>query len=133
MSTPPSPIRSHNLGFPRIGANRELKRALESTWAGKSSTADLLATARRLRAENWRLQQTIGIDLIPSNDFSLYDQMLDTSLLVDAIPPRFDSPSDLSDLSTYFAMARGGANGAARALEMTKWFDTNYQDRKSVV
>ena len=126
MSTPPSPIRSHNLGFPRIGANRELKRALESTWAGKSSTADLLATARRLRAENWRLQQTIGIDLIPSNDFSLYDQMLDTCLLVDAIPPRFDSPSDLSDLSTYFAMARGGANGAARALEMTKWFDTNY-------
>ena len=92
MSTPPTSIRSHNLGFPRIGANRELKRALESTWAGKSSPADLLDTARRLRAENWRLQQTIGIDLIPSNDFSLYDQMLDTCLLVGAVPPRFTPP-----------------------------------------
>ncbi|MDD2241013.1 MAG: 5-methyltetrahydropteroyltriglutamate--homocysteine S-methyltransferase [Kiritimatiellae bacterium] len=126
MSPTPTSIRSHNLGFPRIGANRELKRALESTWAGKTSSTELLDTARRLRAENWRLQQAAGIDLIPSNDFSLYDQMLDTCLLVGAVPPRFSPPGEASDLTPYFAMARGGDHGAARALEMTKWFDTNY-------
>ncbi|MBI4660080.1 MAG: 5-methyltetrahydropteroyltriglutamate--homocysteine S-methyltransferase [Verrucomicrobia bacterium] len=130
-------VRTHNLGFPRIGAKRELKRALESFWSGKTSEAQLLQTAKAIRAENWRLQQAAGIDLIPSNDFSLYDQMLDTCALVGAVPGRFDWHGDTMDLATYFAMARGGSGQTAQhadsghskpatALEMTKWFDTNY-------
>lgn len=128
-------LRSHNLGFPRMGANRELKRALESFWAGKTSEAQLLQTARGIRADNWRRQQTAGIDLIPSNDFSFYDQMLDTIALVGAVPERFNRPDGPVGLTAYFAMARGvspsaGApaceTGPASALEMTKWFDTNY-------
>ena len=128
-------IRTHNLGFPRIGAKRELKRALESFWSKKTNEAQLLQTAKDLRAENWRIQRAAGIDLIPSNDFSFYDQMLDTCALVGAIPRRFRC-ENMVDLSTYFAMARGiTANGnqsgdcvhdGATALEMTKWFDTNY-------
>ena len=117
-------IRTHNLGFPRMGANRELKRALESTWAGKTTEADLQETARRLRAEHWRLQEAAGIDWIPSNDFSFYDQMLDTCRLVDAVPERFRALG--TGLAAYFAMARGGESGGIRAMEMTKWFDTNY-------
>jgi 5-methyltetrahydropteroyltriglutamate--homocysteine methyltransferase len=130
-------IRTHNLGFPRIGAKRELKRALESFWSGKISQAQLLETARVIRAENWRTQQAAGIDMIPSNDFSLYDQVLDTCALVGAIPDRFQWPGDTVDLATYFAMGRGRtknvnqradcAHGSpVTALEMTKWFDTNY-------
>lgn len=117
-------IQTHNLGFPRMGANRELKRALESFWAGKTTEAELLETTRRLRAENWRIQKEAGIDWIPSNDFSLYDQMLDTCMLVGAIPERFRTLG--KGMSAYFAMARGGESGAIRAMEMTKWFDTNY-------
>jgi 5-methyltetrahydropteroyltriglutamate--homocysteine methyltransferase len=124
-------VRTHNLGFPRIGARRELKRALESFWARKIGEPELLETAKALRAHNWRTQQAAGIDLIPSNDFSLYDQMLDTCALVGAVPKRFGWNSDRVDLRTYFAMARGmaehGTHGSAvTALEMTKWFDTNY-------
>jgi 5-methyltetrahydropteroyltriglutamate--homocysteine methyltransferase len=129
-------IRTHNLGFPRIGAKRELKRALETFWAGQTSEAQLLETAKAIRAENWRTQQAAGIDLIPSNDFSFYDQMLDTSALLGAVPERFHWPGNNVDLKTYFAMTRGvsktsdcgtcGSNHATTALEMTKWFDTNY-------
>ena len=130
-------IRTHNLGFPRIGAKRELKRALESFWSAKTGEAQLLETARAIRAENWRTQQAAGIGLIPSNDFSLYDQMLDTCALVGAVPERFHWNGGTLDLKTYFAMARGGGGdaggcgdcghtGPATALEMTKWFDTNY-------
>jgi 5-methyltetrahydropteroyltriglutamate--homocysteine methyltransferase len=129
-------IRTHNLGFPRIGAKRELKRVLETFWAGQTSEAQLLETAKAIRAENWRTQQAAGIDLIPSNDFSFYDQMLDTSALLGAVPERFHWPGNNVDLKTYFAMARGvsktedcgtcGSNHATTALEMTKWFDTNY-------
>jgi 5-methyltetrahydropteroyltriglutamate--homocysteine methyltransferase len=129
-------IQTHNLGFPRIGAKRELKRVLESFWAGQASEAQLLETARAIRAENWQTQQAAGIDLIPSNDFSFYDQMLDTSALVGAVPERFQRSGKNVDLKTYFAMARGvgktddcghcGQSGATTALEMTKWFDTNY-------
>ena len=84
-------IRTHNLGFPRIGAKRELKRALESA-SGRKRPArrNSLETAEAVRAENWRTQQAAGIDLIPSNDFSFYDQMLDTSALVGAVPERFN-------------------------------------------
>jgi 5-methyltetrahydropteroyltriglutamate--homocysteine methyltransferase len=130
-------IRTHNLGFPRIGAKRELKRALESTWAKRITKTQLAETAKAIRAENWRAQQAAGIDLIPSNDFSLYDQMLDTSALIGAVPERFHWQGDKVNLATYFAMARGvTSSGAAHAdcnhgslataLEMTKWFDTNY-------
>lgn len=129
-------IRTHNLGFPRIGAKRELKQALESFWSKKTSETQLLETAKAVRVENWRTQQAAGIDLIPSNDFSLYDQMLDTCALVGAVPERFHWKGGQVDLATYFAMARGvgkaddcgtcGGNGATTAMEMTKWFDTNY-------
>src|SRR5437870_2503341 len=130
-------LRTHNLGFPRIGTKRGLKRALESAWSKRTSEAQLLETAKTIRAENWRTQQAAGIDLIPSNDFSQYDQVLDTCALVGAVPERFQWRGDRVNLATYFAMARGvTGNGtahadcapgsAATALEMTKWFDTNY-------
>jgi 5-methyltetrahydropteroyltriglutamate--homocysteine methyltransferase len=116
-------------GFPRIGANRELKQATEGFWSGERSEAELLDTARSLRGANWDLQRDAGIDLIPSNDFSLYDQVLDTIALVGAVPDRYawDGSSNV-DLETYFAMARGRQGGGVdvTAMEMTKWFDTNY-------
>jgi len=114
-----------NLGFPRIGKNRELKRALESHWSGKSDS--LLETAKSLRAEHWRLQHDRGIAHVPSNDFSLYDRVLDTIQLVGSIPPRYTSLAS-DPHRTYFAMARGlQADGVdVPAMEMTKWFDTNY-------
>jgi 5-methyltetrahydropteroyltriglutamate--homocysteine methyltransferase len=116
-------------GFPRIGAKRELKQATEGYWSGQRSQDDLLETARSLRAANWKLQRDAGIDLIPSNDFSLYDQVLDTIALVGAVPERYewDGSSDV-ELDTYFAMARGRQAGGVdvTAMEMTKWFDTNY-------
>jgi 5-methyltetrahydropteroyltriglutamate--homocysteine methyltransferase len=116
-------------GFPRIGAQRELKQATESYWSGRRSHDELVDAARSLRAGNWKLQRDAGIDLIPSNDFSFYDQVLDTIALVGAVPERYgwDGSSDI-DLDTYFAMARGRqADGVdVTAMEMTKWFDTNY-------
>jgi len=114
--------RSANLGFPRIGLHRELKKALEAFWKGDTDAAALHATAAALRARHWALQHEAGIDIIPSNDFSLYDHVLDTAVLVGAIPPRFAGIADPDQL--YFAMARG--TDAAPAMEMTKWFDTNY-------
>ena len=120
---------SNVLGFPRIGPQRELKSATEAYWSGDRSLEDLAATARELRAANWKLQRDAGIDLIPSNDFSLYDQVLDTVAMVGAVPERYgwDGSSDV-DLDTYFAMARGRKTGGVdvTAMEMTKWFDTNY-------
>jgi 5-methyltetrahydropteroyltriglutamate--homocysteine methyltransferase len=119
---------SHNLGFPSLGPKRELKRATEAYWNGKTSQADLLRTASELRAANWRLQQAAEIDLVPSNDFSLYDRMLDTSALVGAVPERYGWTGGSVGLDTYFAMARGAqrAGRDVTAMEMTKWFDTNY-------
>lgn len=117
-----------NLGFPRIGARRELKQALESHWRGDTDVAQLQATAAGLRARHWRLQRDAGVDVPPSNDFSLYDQVLDTAFLFDAIPQRYRQLADDAPLQAYFAMARGlQADGIdLHALEMTKWFDTNY-------
>jgi 5-methyltetrahydropteroyltriglutamate--homocysteine methyltransferase len=117
-----------NLGFPRIGRNRELKKALEDFWAGKSSASALHETARGIRRTHWELQRRAGLDIVPCNDFSLYDHMLDTAMMVGAVPERF---ADLTDeLQCYFAMARGGNRPDGQpgpvALEMTKWFDTNY-------
>jgi len=111
-----------NLGFSRIGSGRELKLALEGYWTGKRSREDLAAAAAELRDRHWKLQQAAGIDLIPSNDFSLYDHVLDTAIMVNAVPGRFRGIEDGLDL--MFAMARGTPDAAP--LEMTKWFDTNY-------
>ncbi len=129
-------IQATNLGFPRIGLHRELKWAVEGYWAGHTSEAELLETARQLRVRHWRWQQEAGLDQIPSNDFSLYDHVLDTIALVGAVPERFGWRGDTVDLATYFAMARGvqekelearGLEGTGvPPLEMTKWFDTNY-------
>ena len=115
-------------GFPRIGQNRELKKIIEAYWKGAAALDDVRATAKELRAKHWKLQQAAGIDLIPSNDFSYYDQMLDTAILLNVIPQRyqrlaFDNPEE-----TLFAMGRGyqGDKGDVTALPMKKWFTTNY-------
>jgi 5-methyltetrahydropteroyltriglutamate--homocysteine methyltransferase len=116
-----------NLGFPRIGGNRELKKAVETFWAGKSSAEDLMKSATEIRRANWRLQAEAGIEQLPTGDFSLYDHMLDTCLAFDLIPERFRNLAPETDLDLYFLMARGLAGGQqTQALEMTKWFDTNY-------
>lgn len=124
-------MQTHNLGYPRIGANRELKKACENYWSGKTSRKNLLQVGKNLRLENWKLQQKCGIDLIPSNDFSFYDHVLDMSLTVGAIPERYQHvifEKEGSELDLYFAMARGYQknNLDITAMEMTKWFDTNY-------
>ncbi|MCX2726576.1 5-methyltetrahydropteroyltriglutamate--homocysteine S-methyltransferase [Thermomicrobium sp. 4228-Ro] len=116
--------RSSVLGYPRIGKRRDLKRALERYWAGESDEAALLQTARSVRRAAWEVQREAGIDLIPCNDFSLYDHVLDTICLLGLVPERFGPPEPEVSLSTYFAMARG--RPGAPALELTKWFDTNY-------
>src|SRR2546427_5673486 len=119
---------AHNLGFPPLGPNREVKRATEGYWNGKVSRANLLSTGAGLRAAHWRLQRDAGLDLIPSNDFSYYDRVLDTSAMVGAVPTRYGWSGGPVDLDTYFAMARGvqAAGRDVTAMEMTKWFDTNY-------
>ncbi len=117
-----------SLGFPRIGPNRELKRATERYWRGEEEAAGLLHVASELRAANWKLQSERGIDLVPSNDFSLYDQVLDTTALLGAVPERYRWTGESVDLDVYFSMARGVQTESldAPAMEMTKWFDTNY-------
>ena len=117
-------VLAANLGFPRIGSHRELKIALENYWSGRAGADDLLRTAASLRARHWFLQQKAGIDHIPSNDFSLYDQMLDMIAMVGAVPERFGHAGGPVPLDLYFEMARGRQD--AHAMEMTKWFDTNY-------
>jgi 5-methyltetrahydropteroyltriglutamate--homocysteine methyltransferase len=122
---------TNNLGYPRIGSNRELKKACEKYWAGKLSVEELAAAGKNIRLENWKAQQQAGIDLIPVNDFSFYDQVLDLTLALGAIPERYQAlPRNGAgdELDLYFAMARGyQKNGLdITALEMTKWFDTNY-------
>ncbi len=119
---------SNIAGFPRIGPQRELKFATEGYWRGEVSKAELLETAKRIRLDNWRFMQQAGIDLIPSNDFSLYDQVLDTIAMVGAVPHRYGDDQGPVGLDTYFAMARGRQEGGVdvTAMEMTKWFDTNY-------
>jgi 5-methyltetrahydropteroyltriglutamate--homocysteine methyltransferase len=119
---------SNIAGFPRIGPNRELKFATEGYWRGETTADQLAQTASEIRRANWKLMQDAGIDLIPSNDFSLYDQVLDAVALVGAVPERYEHSGGDVDLDTYFAMARGRqAEGMdVTAMEMTKWFDTNY-------
>src|SRR5262245_48645 len=121
---PPSPLTmiAHNLGYPRIGPRRELKEALEAYWHHAVSEADLRARGRQLRAERWRAQLDAGLDLVPVGDFAWYDHVLTASALLGAVPARFGAGH--VDLPTYFAMARG--SDGRPAMEMTKWFDTNY-------
>ncbi len=136
-----SSIQTHILGYPRIGGRRELKRHVEAYWAGEQTEDGLALFCRELRATRWRTQREHGIALLPSNDFSLYDQMLDMSVLLGAIPERFGAPEASVSLNTYFLMARGqtkkegcdcghaheaASSEGTAALEMTKWFDTNY-------
>ncbi|HUH30973.1 MAG TPA: 5-methyltetrahydropteroyltriglutamate--homocysteine S-methyltransferase [Rhodanobacter sp.] len=115
-------------GFPRIGPRRELKRALEAHWRGETTAHALLDTARTLRRRHWQLASDAGADVVPCNDFSLYDHVLDTAVLFDAIPARYRPVFAASKLDGYFAMARGHKRDGhdLHALEMTKWFDTNY-------
>ncbi|PLS30904.1 5-methyltetrahydropteroyltriglutamate-- homocyste ine methyltransferase [Bifidobacterium margollesii] len=115
------------IGFPRIGQNRELKKAIEGYWKGANTLDDVRATAKDLRAKHWKLQQAAGIDLIPSNDFSYYDQMLDTAILLGAVPQRYKDLG-LNEEDTLFAIARGyqGEKGDVTAQPMKKWFTTNY-------
>ncbi|MGB6103676.1 MAG: 5-methyltetrahydropteroyltriglutamate--homocysteine S-methyltransferase [Pusillimonas sp.] len=120
---------THNLGFPRIGVQRELKRALEAYWAGKQTAQELEAAGRELRARHWNLQAKSGVQLVPVGDFAWYDQILEWTSLLGAVPARFGQPSDEPvGLDTLFRMARGRApsGSPAAACEMTKWFDTNY-------
>src|SRR5215217_7672949 len=122
---------SHNLGYPRVGSQRELKKASEQYWAGKINREELQKVARKIRHQNWEIQKNAGIGLIPSNDFSLYDQVLDTSMMVGAIPERYYqliNGKSNNELDLYFAMARGFQRDDTdvKAMEMTKWFDTNY-------
>ena len=100
---------THNLGYPRMGNHRELKKACEGYWAGKIAAHQLEQTAQSIRLQNWQLQQEAGIDWIPCNDFSFYDQVLDTCLMTGAIPDRFHSlvESHVTKLDLLFAMARG--------------------------
>lgn len=123
---------TQNLGYPRIGSHRQLKKACEQYWAGKMDVQELNRTARTIREENWQTQLDAGIDLIPCNDFSFYDQVLDMSMLLGVIPHRYTpvltQVKTNQETDLYFAMARGYQKDGLdiTAMEMTKWFDTNY-------
>ncbi|CAG5018053.1 5-methyltetrahydropteroyltriglutamate--homocysteine methyltransferase [Dyadobacter sp. CECT 9275] len=123
---------TQNLGYPRIGEQRELKKACEQYWAGKMALTELHRVAQKIKEENWLTQLNAGIDIIPCNDFSFYDHVLDTSLLLGVIPQRYApvlaQDGDHAETDLYFAMARGyQRNGLdITAMEMTKWLDTNY-------
>ncbi len=124
-------MQTHILGYPRIGSQRELKKACENYWSGNITLPQLLKAGEDIRLHNWKLQQQLGIDLIPCNDFSFYDHVLDMALTVGAIPERYHEvilEKENTETDLYFAMARGfQKNGLdITAMEMTKWFDTNY-------
>jgi 5-methyltetrahydropteroyltriglutamate--homocysteine methyltransferase len=115
-------LKTATLGFPRIGANRELKKAVESYWKQASSLNDLQKSAAEIRAINWQKQKSAGINFIPSNDFSFYDQVLDMIALFGAVPNRFKFSGGDVDLDLYFAMARGAQREGVdvTAMEITK-------------
>ncbi|RWV83726.1 hypothetical protein GW17_00054630, partial [Ensete ventricosum] len=117
-------MASHIVGYPRMGPKRELKFALESFWDGKSTADDLQKVATDLRHSIWKQMADAGIKYIPSNTFSYYDQMLDTTAMLGAVPERYNFTSGEIGFDIYFSMARG--NASVSAMEMTKWFDTNY-------
>ncbi|MDP4982622.1 5-methyltetrahydropteroyltriglutamate--homocysteine S-methyltransferase [Pseudoalteromonas tunicata] len=118
----------HNLGFPRVGKRRELKHAVEAYWAGDLSRTELFVKGQAIRAQNWALQASAGIELLPVGDFAWYDHVLATSLMVGAIPKRHQDDNETVDIDTLFRMGRGRAptGCACAASDMTKWFNTNY-------
>lgn len=120
-------MKTSIIGYPRIGSQRELKFASEKYFKGVISSEELRETAKKLRFENLELQRKSGLDIISSNDFSFYDGMLDTAVLLNALPKRY-AELGLSEIDTYFAAARGyqGEKGDVKALAMKKWFNTNY-------
>ena len=117
-----TPFTATVTGSPRIGPRRAVKRATEGYWAGRTSRSELENVAATLRRDTWSQLVAAGLDSVPVNTFSYYDQVLDTAVLLGALPPRAQRISD--DLDRYFAAARGNKDVAP--LEMTKWFDTNY-------
>ncbi|PIA27956.1 hypothetical protein AQUCO_07400061v1 [Aquilegia coerulea] len=117
-------MTSHIVGYPRMGPKRELKFALESFWDGKSNADELQKVAKDLRISIWRQMNVSGTKFIPSNTFSYYDQVLDTTAMLGAVPPRYGWTGGEIGFDVYFSMARG--NARLPAMEMTKWFDTNY-------
>ncbi|HEY5704412.1 MAG TPA: 5-methyltetrahydropteroyltriglutamate--homocysteine S-methyltransferase [Terrimicrobiaceae bacterium] len=128
-------ILTHSLGYPRIGEKRELKKAVEAFWRSEISVEGLERAGKQLRKRHWLVQKEAGLDLIPSNDFSYYDQMLDMTCLLGNVPPRFGWNGGTIDLDLLFQIARGAGGpeghscGSACSIhpsEMTKWFDTNY-------
>lgn len=121
-------IRTHTLGFPRVGLRRELKKAQESYWAGNATRKELLAVGRELRARHWDQQKQAGVDLLPVGDFAWYDHVLTTSLLLGNVPARHQNSDGSVDIDTLFRIGRGRAptGEPAAAAEMTKWFNTNY-------
>lgn len=119
-------MKTHILGFPSIGKRRELKQALESFWKGALSKEELLATIAQLKKRHWNIQKEAGLDYVVTGDFSFYDRTLDLIFAIGAIPPRFAPLANADALERYFAMARGDAKRNIAAMEMTKWFDTNY-------
>jgi 5-methyltetrahydropteroyltriglutamate--homocysteine methyltransferase len=120
-------MKTSVIGFPRVGTLRELKFASEKYFRKETGAEELLKEARRLRKTHWTVQKEAGIDYIPCNDFSFYDTVLDTAVLLGIVPKRYQE-LNLSALDTYFAMARGyqGESGDVKALAMKKWFNTNY-------
>ena len=120
-------VLANNLGFPRIGQEREFKFNTEKFWKGELNESQLKESLASLRAKNWQLQKKAGIDLIPSNDFSYYDQVLDLACLLGVVPERYKALfNGQISLELYYSMARGNTKANLTALEMTKWFDTNY-------
>ncbi|KAI7551503.1 putative 5-methyltetrahydropteroyltriglutamate--homocysteine, partial [Hortaea werneckii] len=120
-------VQSSVLGFPRMGKLRDLKKATEAYWGDKLSQDELRAEGKRLRLEHWKIQKDAGVDVIPSNDFAYYDQVLDHIQMFNAIPERY-SKHGLNTLDEYFAMGRGHQKDGidVPSLEMVKWFDSNY-------
>lgn len=119
-------MKKHILGFPRIGAKRELKKALENYWKGSCSQRDLEETCSAIKQQNWTVQKDAGLSFVTTGDFSLYDHILDITSMIGAVPDRFGKTSGNVDIDTCFRMARGDADTNIPAMEMTKWFNTNY-------
>jgi 5-methyltetrahydropteroyltriglutamate--homocysteine methyltransferase len=121
-------VLATNIGFPRIGAHRELKKTVEAYWKGQAGPQDLMDIGIRLCVERWNMQKEAGIQHVPVNEFSFYDQVLDMTAIIGAVPPRYKWSGEPIDVDTYFAMARGRQQDGVdvTAMEMTKWFDTNY-------
>ena len=122
------PMKAHILGYPRIGERREIKKACEKYWSGKTTQDELLKTGKKQRQHNWKVQKDAGLDLVAVNEFLAFHPLQKLSLILRAIPERFQVLKDLSPVDLYFAMARGYQEDHHDIIpmEMTKWFDTNY-------